>query len=106
MDYELDPSLTFETTGQYRALSEETRMQIVDLVLERAATIKELSDTLGIPKGTIGHHFAVLEAAGLIHVVRTKKVQAIEAKYHGRTARTYLLSGKPDERSTWPPTAS
>lgn len=94
-DYELEPTLTLEATEQYRALFEETRLQIVDLLLERAATIKELSETLGIPRGTIGHHVAVLKEAGLIRLVRTKKVRAIEAKYYGRTARTYLLTGKP-----------
>ena len=96
-DYDLEPTLTFETTDQYRALFESTRMQIVDLLLERAATIKELAETLDIPKGTIGHHVAVLEEAGLIRVVRTKKVRAIEAKYYGRTARTYLLTSKPGD---------
>ena len=95
-DYDLEPTLTFVGPEQYRALFEETRMQIVDLLLERAATIKELSDTLDIPKGTIGHHVAVLEDAGLIRVVRTKKVRAIEAKYYGRTAWTYLLADLPD----------
>lgn len=95
-DYDLAPSLAFQTTDQYRALFEDTRLQIVELLLERAATIKDLSDTLEIPKGTIGHHVAVLENAGLIRVVRTKKVRAIEAKYYGRTARTYLLTDKPD----------
>ena len=96
-DYTLEATLTFDTTDQYRALFEDTRMQIVDLLLERAATIKELAETLDIPKGTIGHHVAVLEEAGLIKVVRTKKVRAIEAKYYGRTARTYLLTSKPDD---------
>ena len=90
-DYDLDLRLQFETTDQYKALFEETRLQIVDLLLERAATIKELSDTLEKPKGTIGHHVGVLEAAGLIRVVRTEMVRAIEAKYYGRTARTYVL---------------
>ncbi len=95
-DYDLEPTLTFESADQYRALFEETRMHIVDLLLERAATIKELSETLDIPKGTVGHHVSVLEDAGLIRVVRTKKVRAIQAKYYGRTARTYLLADLPD----------
>lgn len=95
-DYELEPTLTFTSASQYRALFEETRMQIVDLLLERAANIKELSETLDIPRGTIGHHVAVLEDAGLIRVVRTRKVRAIEAKYYGRTARTYLLADLPE----------
>ncbi len=95
-DYELEPTLQFNSPDQYKALFEETRMQIVDLLLERAATIKELSDTLHKPKGTIGHHVSALEDAGLIRVVRTEMVRAIEAKYYGRTARTYLLGDKAD----------
>jgi predicted ArsR family transcriptional regulator len=90
-DYELDDVLQLETPEQYRAVFEETRSQIVHLLLERAATIKELADTLERPKGTIGHHVAVLEEAGLIRIVRTKMVRAIEAKYYGRTARTYWI---------------
>jgi predicted ArsR family transcriptional regulator len=93
-DYELEETLTLETPEQFRALFEDTRRQIVHLLLERAATISELAKTLDIPKGTIGHHVGVLEAAGLIHVVRTKKIRAIEAKYYGRTARTFLLTSR------------
>ena len=95
-DYDLDDTLQLETSEQYRALFDETRSQIVHLLLERAATIKELAETLEKPKGTIGHHVAVLEEAGLIKIVRTKKVRAIEAKYYGRTGRTYLI-GDPSE---------
>lgn len=95
-DYELDATLHMDAVDQYRALFEETRSRIVDLLLERAATIKELAETLGKPKGTVGHHVSVLEEAGLIHVVRTKKVRAIEAKYYGRTARTYVIGKAPD----------
>jgi DNA-binding transcriptional ArsR family regulator len=68
----------------------------VDLLMERAATIKDLSIALDKPKGTVGHHVSVLEEAGLIRIVRTKMVRAIEAKYYGRTARTYLLGDKTD----------
>jgi DNA-binding transcriptional ArsR family regulator len=95
-DYALEETLEFETTEQFRALFEDTRLRIVDLLLERAATITELAETLDKPKGTVGHHMSVLEEAGLVRVVRTKKVRAIEAKYFGRTARTYLLTPKVD----------
>ncbi|HJQ76121.1 MAG TPA: winged helix-turn-helix domain-containing protein [Acidimicrobiia bacterium] len=94
--YELEETLSLDGLEQYRALFEETRMHIVDLLLERAATIKDLSDALAKPKGTVGHHVSVLEEAGLIRVVRTEMVRAIEAKYYGRTARTYLLGDKGD----------
>jgi DNA-binding transcriptional ArsR family regulator len=95
-DYELAETLSMETPDQFKALFEATRRQILQLLLERAATISELAATLDIPKGTIGHHIGVLEETGLIRVVRTKKVRAIEAKYYGRTARTFILTSKVD----------
>jgi DNA-binding transcriptional ArsR family regulator len=93
-DYELEETLTLDSPEQFKALFEDTRRQILNLLLERAATGSELAETLDIPKGTIGHHVGVLETAGLIRLVRTKKVRAIEAKYYGRTARTFLLTPK------------
>ncbi len=95
-DYDLEETMSFETVDQFKALFDETRMQISDLLLERAATTSEIADTLGRPKGTIGHHISVMQEAGLIQVVRTKKVRAIEAKYYGRVARTFLLGSKVD----------
>jgi len=93
-DYELEETLEVDSVEMFKAVFDETRMQITDLLTERAATISEIADTVGKPKGTIGHHVQVLEEAGLIHVVRTKKVRAIEAKYYGRVARTFLLTSK------------
>lgn len=95
-DYDLELTLTVDEPKQLKALFEGTRREIVELLLERAATIKELAETLDKPKGTIGHHVSVLEDAGLIRVVRTKMVRAIEAKYYGRTALTYLIADTTD----------
>ena len=95
-DYQLEETMPLQHVEQFKALFDETRMQIADLLLERAATVSELAATLSRPKGTVGHHVGVMEEAGLIHVVRTKKVRAIEAKYYGRTARTFLLTSRFD----------
>lgn len=89
-DYPLEETLELTDPTQYRALFEETRKEIVSLLLERAATTSELAEVLSRPKGTVGHHLKVLEEAGLVHVVRTKQVRAIQAKYYGRTARVFL----------------
>jgi predicted ArsR family transcriptional regulator len=83
-----------------RALGGEVRARIVMLLRERAASTTELADALGIPKGTAGHHVKVLEKAGLIRVVRTRKVRALTEKYYGRVARLFVLKGDdamPDE---------
>ncbi|WP_166352351.1 ArsR/SmtB family transcription factor [Phytoactinopolyspora limicola] len=100
-DYELDERLDLTQRAQYRALFEETREQIVSLLLERAATTSDLAVALNKPKGTVGHHLKVLEEAGLVRVVRTKRVRAIEAKYYGRTARVFIFQ-RSDEATTMP----
>lgn len=61
------------------------------LLRERAASITELAEVLSSPKGTVGHHVKVLERAGLIRVVRTRKVRALTEKYYGRVARLFVL---------------
>lgn len=95
-DYELAEMLELHDAAQYKALFEETRRQIVSILLERAATTSELAEVLDKPKGTVGHHLKVLEEAGLVHVVRTERVRALEAKYYGRTARVFLYQREHD----------
>lgn len=80
--------LTAEQAGLF---ADATRNEIVTLVTERPASIKELADALGKPKGSVGHHVKVLEEAGLIRVVATRKVRAITEKFYGRTARTFVF---------------
>ena len=58
---------------------------------ERAASTTELAVVLDTPKGTVGHHLKVLEKAGLIRVVRTRKVRALTEMYYGRVARLFVL---------------
>ncbi|NIM02462.1 MAG: helix-turn-helix domain-containing protein, partial [Acidobacteria bacterium] len=71
-------------------------MTILDLLSDTAATTSQIAAALDMPKGTVGHHMKVLEQAGLVRIVRTEKVRAIEAKYYGRTARTFLLGSTKD----------
>jgi DNA-binding transcriptional ArsR family regulator len=80
---------------QLRALAGDIRARIVMLLRERAASTTELAAALGVPKGTAGHHVKVLERAGLIRVVATRKVRAVTERYYGRVARLFVL--KTDE---------
>jgi DNA-binding transcriptional ArsR family regulator len=80
---------------QLRALGGDARARIVGLLRERAASVTELARALGVPKGTAGYHVGVLEGAGLIRVVATRRVRAVTEKYYGRVARLFVL--KSDE---------
>ncbi|GMR03113.1 MAG: hypothetical protein BMS9Abin20_1478 [Acidimicrobiia bacterium] len=93
LDYEIDDVVVASTTAQMKAVADDTRMDILNLILERAATVSQLADALGKPKGTIGYHAKVLADAGLIRVVRTNKVRAMTEKYYGRVGRTIKFAG-------------
>lgn len=88
LDYEIDDVVSVEDNTQLKAVADDTRMDILNLLLDRAATQSQLADALGKPKGTVGYHVKVLEDTGFVRVVRTAKVRAMTEKYYGRTGRT------------------
>jgi DNA-binding transcriptional ArsR family regulator len=64
----------------------------LSLLHERAATVSELAVALERPKSTVAHHVKVLGEAGLVQVVRTRRVRAIDERFYGRTARMFYVS--------------
>jgi DNA-binding transcriptional ArsR family regulator len=97
LDYDAAETLVVSETAQLRALGDEVRGRIVGLLRERAASASDLAKLLDMPKGTVGHHLKVLERAGLVHVVRTRRVRAVTEKYYGRVARLFILKSADEE---------
>ena len=93
LDYAIDEEVIADSPEAFKALAEGTRLAILDLLLERAATTSHLAEALGKPKGTIGYHLKVLEKCGLVRIVRTRQVRAMTEKYYGRIGRTIIMSG-------------
>ena len=93
-DYDAVDVLVVREPEQLRALGDDLRSKIVVLLRERAASTTELAEKLGLPKSTVGHHVKVLERAGLLQVVRTRKVRAVTERYYGRTARLFLFESR------------
>jgi len=90
-DYDLVDRIALTTPSQVKALSHSVRTTILGLLHERAATVTELATALERPKSTIAHHVKVLADAGLVQVVRTRRVRAIEERFYGRTARMFYV---------------
>jgi DNA-binding transcriptional ArsR family regulator len=90
-DYELADRIALTEPAQVRAISHPLRNVILGLLHERAATVTELAAAVERPKSTIAHHVKVLVDGGLIHVVRTRRVRAIEERFYGRTARMFFV---------------
>jgi DNA-binding transcriptional ArsR family regulator len=90
-DYDLADRIALSEPAQVKALSHPLRTTILGLLHERAATVNELAVALGRPKSTVAHHVKVLMEAGLLQVVRTRRVRAIEERFYGRTARMFYV---------------
>ena len=89
--YELRDTMELTSPAQVQAIGHELRTTLLGLLHERAATVTELAAAVERPKSTVAYHVSVLEAAGLVRVVRTRRVRAIEERYFGRTARMFYV---------------
>ena len=97
-DYDLADRIALTTASQVKALGHPLRNIILGLLHERAATVAELAVALERPRSTVAHHVKVLAEAGLVRVVRTRRVRAIDERFFGRTARMfYVAVDRPDD---------
>ncbi len=87
----MEDFLTIGRPDQLQALGEPTRWRILGRLLDGPASIQELARSLGTPKGTIGHHVRVLDAAGLIRIVERHRVRGVVEKRYARVARQFRL---------------
>ncbi|MET1133638.1 MAG: helix-turn-helix domain-containing protein [Aeromicrobium sp.] len=94
-DYELADRMALTAPDQVKAIGHPLRTTILQLLHERAATVTELAAALGRPKSTVAHHVDVLARNGLLRVVRTRRVRAIDERFYGRTARMFYVSAEP-----------
>src|SRR6476620_11898815 len=90
-DYDLADRIALTRPAQVKAIGHPLRTTILGLLHERAATVSELAVAVDRPKSTVAHHGKVLTEAGLVQVVRTRRVRAIEERFYGRTARMFYV---------------
>jgi DNA-binding transcriptional ArsR family regulator len=90
-DYDLADRIALTRPSQVKAISHPLRTTILSLLHERAATVTELAGAVERPRSTVAHHVKVLTEAGLVQVVRTRRVRAIEERFYGRTARMFYV---------------
>ena len=93
-DYDLADRIALIQPSQVKAIGHPLRTTILSLLHERAATVTELASAVERPKSTVAHHVKVLRDAGLVQVVRTRRVRAIEERFYGRTARMFYVAAE------------
>ncbi len=99
-DYDLDEMVVVTAPEQLRALADPLRTTLLELLLERAATVTEMAGAVNRPKSTVAYHVNLLVDTGLLRVVRTRRVRAIEERYYGRVARTVYIGAlnRPEDK--------
>jgi DNA-binding transcriptional ArsR family regulator len=90
-DYDLEDLRVVASPQELRAMADPLRSTVLDLVLERAATVGELAAAVDRAKSTVAYHVGVLVDAGMLKVVRTRRVRAIDERFYGRTARIFYV---------------
>ena len=100
-DYDLEDLRIVSSPAELRAMADPLRNTLLDLLLERAATVSELAAAVDRPKSTVAHHVSVLVDAGMLKVVRTRRVRAIDERFYGRTARIFYVGAiRPEQVRT------
>lgn len=86
---------------QAKALGDEVRVFILDLLSHKPMSIGEIAEELkkrGMFKNinTVRYHIQVLKEAGLIELVATEEVRGGVLKYYASTHRVYSYQKPPD----------
>ncbi len=92
--FDLVPVMDGKTIGRERigdflkALSEPTKLSILQLLRERTMFSRELADALGLTGATISHHMSTLTGLRLVSIA--KRGNRVYYELDGETARAYL----------------
>ena len=76
-DYELEDLRIVASTAELHALAHPLRETVLDLLLERAASVGELAEAVGRP---------------------TRRIRAIDERFYGRTARIFFIGAVEPEQ--------
>ena len=80
-----DRELVLTEPLQLKAIAHPIRTRLLNALDATPASAKQLSDSLGLTHGNVGHHLKVLERAGLVEVVEERKVRALTERIFAPT---------------------
>ncbi|MFF2951582.1 helix-turn-helix domain-containing protein [Kitasatospora sp. NPDC057965] len=89
-----EQELTIESPRQFKALSHPLRQRLLLALGGQPATAAELAAALDSRKSTVAHHLKVLQEAGVVRIVETRKVRGGSEHLYRRTARRITVAGR------------
>lgn len=85
-------TLQIDDLETLKVVADPRRKQLIDLLRQDAATVKELAATLHVSPKSLYYHVNLLQKHGLIRVVDTRLVSGITEKRYRTTAYLFLFN--------------
>lgn len=79
---------------QLKALADPLRLRVLEAFVRQAATTKQVADLLGEHATKLYHHVQILEEAGMLRLVRTRKNRGTVEKYYRAVAEDFTVDRK------------
>jgi DNA-binding transcriptional ArsR family regulator len=92
MTYQPDAVFIIEDLETLKIMADARRMQILEVILNQTATVKEIAEQLNQPASQLYYHINTLEKHGLIRVVDTRIVSGIIEKWYGAAAKQFQVA--------------
>jgi leucyl aminopeptidase (aminopeptidase T) len=77
---------------QLRALSNPERVRILELLIDRPGTAKQVADWMGDTRGRAHYHIKALEKAGLVEIISRSERGGVVEKFYRAVARNFCLA--------------
>lgn len=82
-----EPIFVIDNLETLKVLADPLRLQILELLILRPQTVKELGAKLGLTANKLYYHVNQLEEQGLVRVVETRQVANMIEKTYGATTQ-------------------
>jgi DNA-binding transcriptional ArsR family regulator len=85
------PVLVVSRPSQLKAFAHPTRVKILDMLIEKPLTVKQMGDLLGMSAARAHYHLKFLEGAGLVCLVERREKAGVVEKYYRAASRKYIV---------------
>ncbi|NMA02177.1 MAG: helix-turn-helix transcriptional regulator [Clostridia bacterium] len=88
---EMQEIIVLNDLERIKTLSDPLRIQVLRLLIDRQATVKQLADNLGQSSAKIHYHVKEMEKRNIISLVETIEKGGIMEKYYRAAAKNYKI---------------
>jgi DNA-binding transcriptional ArsR family regulator len=88
-EQEIPEIYEFTSLEQLRAIADELRMRVIEVLASKPMTVTQLGELLGEAPAKVHYHVRELERVGLVKLVETREKGGILEKYYRAVAKSF-----------------